>query len=173
MSKPLDQMSTQELKLAWGKEAKDFLVGRKIVDVYYHSEKENEEIFGDMDARTNIKIVFDNGHWITASRDDEGNGSGVIFTTDPKLSVIPSIQRGTPEAAALSCSSFPIKILKIIKGTGFRAQAAFMQLQVSRFQAQGSRADQLAAHQGTRPKDQEIFFNYLVDYAPIISYIIT
>ena len=91
MSKPLDQMSTQELKLAWGKQAKDFLVGRKIVDVYYHSEKENEEIFGDMDARTNIKIVFDNGHWITASQDDEGNGSGVIFTTDPKLSVIPSI----------------------------------------------------------------------------------
>jgi len=34
MSKPLDQMSTQELKLAWGKRAKDFLVGRKIVDVY-------------------------------------------------------------------------------------------------------------------------------------------
>ena len=27
MSKPLDQMSTQELKLAWGKRAKDFLVG--------------------------------------------------------------------------------------------------------------------------------------------------
>ena len=91
MSKPLGQMSTQELKLAWGKRAKDFLVGRKIVDVYYHSEKENEEIFGDMDQRTNIRIVFDNGHWITASQDDEGNGSGVIFTTDPKLSVIPSI----------------------------------------------------------------------------------
>ena len=49
-------MSTQELKLAWGKRAKDFLVGRKIVDVYYHSEKENEDIFGDMDERTNIKI---------------------------------------------------------------------------------------------------------------------
>jgi len=90
MSKPLDQMSTQELKLAWGKRAKDFLVGKKIVDVYYHSEKENEEIFFD-DYQTNIRIVFDDGHWITASQDDEGNGSGVIFTTDPKLSVIPSI----------------------------------------------------------------------------------
>ena len=91
MSKPLDQMSTQELKLAWGKRAKDFLVGRKIVDVYYHSENENEVIFGEDDPHVNIRIVFDNGHWITASRDDEGNGSGVIFTTDPKLSVIPSI----------------------------------------------------------------------------------
>ena len=38
--------------------------------------------------------------------------------------------------------------------------------------AQGSRADQLAAHQGTRPRDQEIFFNYLIDIAPIISYIV-
>jgi hypothetical protein len=90
-SKPLDQMSTQELKLAWGKRAKDFLVGKKIVDVYYHSEKENEELFFFEDGQTNVRIVFDDGHWITASRDDEGNGSGVIFTTDPKLSVIPSI----------------------------------------------------------------------------------
>mgnify|MGYP003626223538 FL=1 len=91
MNKPLDQMSTQELKLEWGNRAKKFLVGRKIVNVYYHSEKENEEIFGEDDHQTNVKIVFDNGHWITASRDDEGNGSGVIFTTDPKLSIIPSI----------------------------------------------------------------------------------
>jgi len=91
MSKPLDQMSTQELKLAWGKRAKDFLVGKKIVDVYYHSEEENEELFFFEDGQTNVRIVFDDGHWITASRDDEGNGSGVIFTTDPKLSVIPSI----------------------------------------------------------------------------------
>ena len=61
-----------------------------------HSEKENEEIFGDMDQRTNIKIVFDNGHWITASQDDEGNGSGVLFTTDPKLSVIPLYRGARP-----------------------------------------------------------------------------
>jgi len=91
MPKSLDKMSTQELKLAWGKRAKDFLVGKKIVDVYYHSEEENEEIFFNDDYQTNVRIVFDDGHWITASRDDEGNGSGVIFTTDPKLSVIPSI----------------------------------------------------------------------------------
>jgi len=90
-SKPLDQMSTQELKLAWGNRAKKFLVGRKIVDVYYHTTDENADIFGEDDHQVNIKIVFDNGHWITASQDDEGNGSGVIFTTDPELSVIPSI----------------------------------------------------------------------------------
>ena len=89
MSKPLDNQ--EELKLAWGKRAKKFLVGKNIVDVYYHSEEENEEIFFNDDYQTNVRIVFDDGHWITASRDDEGNGSGVIFTTDPKLSVIPSI----------------------------------------------------------------------------------
>ena len=42
----------------------------------------------------------------------------------------------------------------------------------TRNKAQGTRADQLAAHQGTRPRDQEIFFNYLVDYVWDISYII-
>ncbi len=91
MDKPLDQMTNQELKTEWGARAKKFLVGRKIVDVYYLSGNENADIFGDDDYQTNIKIVFDNGHWITASRDDEGNGSGVIFTTDSKLPVIPSI----------------------------------------------------------------------------------
>ena len=92
MSKPLDQMSTQELKLAWGKRAKKFLIGKKIVDVYYHTEEENDQVFGFDDyGATNIRIVFEDGHWITASRDDEGNGSGVIFTSDPELLVIPSI----------------------------------------------------------------------------------
>jgi len=76
----------------WTRRAKAFLVGKKIVDVYYHTEKENEEIFYN-DYGSNVRIVFDDGHWITASRDDEGNGSGVIFTTDNKhgVSIIPTI----------------------------------------------------------------------------------
>ena len=40
-------MDNNKLKLQWGKKAKDFLVGKKIVDVYYHTPKQNEEIFGD------------------------------------------------------------------------------------------------------------------------------
>tara|TARA_R100000935_G_scaffold30304_1_gene50624 strand:+ start:638 stop:892 length:255 start_codon:yes stop_codon:yes gene_type:complete len=79
-----------EHKKEWGSMARKFLVGRKIVGVYYMSEEENEEIFGE-DQSTNIKIIFDDGNWITASQDDEGNGSGVIFTSYSKLSVIPSI----------------------------------------------------------------------------------
>ena len=137
-SKPLDQMTTQELKLAWGKRAKDFLVGRKIVDVYYHTTDENADIFGEDDHQVNIKIVFDNGHWITASQDDEGNGSGVIFTTDPKLPVIPSIQRGTPDQLPGNWvpGSWQLHQLKCINAQGLKAQAASKQLQVSRFQAQ-------------------------------------
>ena len=80
-SKPLDQMSTQELKLAWGKRAKDFLVGKKIVDVYYHSEEENEEIFFNDDYQANVRIVFDDGHWITASEMMKG--------TEVELSLLP------------------------------------------------------------------------------------
>ena len=140
-SKPLDQMTTQESKLAWGKRAKDFLVGRKIVDVYYHTTDENADIFGEDDHQVNIKIVFDNGHWITASQDDEGNGSGVIFTTDPKLPVIPSIQRGTPDQLPGHWvpGSWQLHQLKYINAQGHKAQAALKQLQVSRFQAQGPR----------------------------------
>jgi len=78
-------------KEIWGKKAKDFLVGKRIVDVYYHTDKQNEEIFGEDTWGSNIRIIFDDGHWITASKDDEGNGSGVIFTTDPNLSVIPTV----------------------------------------------------------------------------------
>ena len=93
MKKKLDEMTQQELREVWGADAKKFLVGRKIVDVYYHNKKQNDEIFYD-DCQSNIRIVFDNGHWITASKDDEGNGSGVIFTTAEKLPVIPSIHMG-------------------------------------------------------------------------------
>ena len=86
----LSEMSQEELRKVWGEAAKKSLVGKTIVDVYYHNKKENDEIFYD-DYHSNIRIVFDDGHWITASRDDEGNGSGVIFTTDENLSTIPSI----------------------------------------------------------------------------------
>ena len=85
-----EKMTQQKLREVWGKDARKFLIGKRIVDVYYHNKKQNDEIFYD-DYQSNIRIVFDDGHWITASKDDEGNGSGVIFTTNPKLPTIPSI----------------------------------------------------------------------------------
>ena len=50
------------------------------------------EIYHD-DYGRNVRIVFDDGHWITPSRDDEGNGHGVLFTTDDEhgAEVIPTI----------------------------------------------------------------------------------
>jgi len=83
-------MNENDLTKKWGDKAKKFLVGKTIKDVYYHTEKQNEEIFGDVDHGGNVRIVFDDGHWITASRDDEGNGSGVIFTTSKALPIIPT-----------------------------------------------------------------------------------
>ena len=71
MKKKLDAMTQKELREVWGADAKKFLVGRKIVDVYYHNKKQNDEIFYD-----------------------DCNGSGVIFTTAEKLPVIPSIHMG-------------------------------------------------------------------------------
>lgn len=88
----LNKMKDSELRKYWGAKAKSFLVGKKIVDVYYHNKEQNEELYGDHDYQSNIRIVFDDGNWITASKDDEGNGSGVIFTTDEDLDVIPSIR---------------------------------------------------------------------------------
>ena len=49
-------------KEIWGKKAKDFLVGKRIVDVYYHTDKQNEEIFGEDTWGSNIRIIFDDGH---------------------------------------------------------------------------------------------------------------
>ena len=40
MKKKLDKMTQKELREVWGADAKKFLVGRKIVDVYYHNKKQ-------------------------------------------------------------------------------------------------------------------------------------
>jgi len=34
-------------------------------------------------------IVFTDGSWIIASSDDEGNEAGALFTSAPKMNVIP------------------------------------------------------------------------------------
>ena len=40
---------------------------------------------------SNVKIIFTDRHWITPSADDEGNNSGVLFTTSKEIPVIPHI----------------------------------------------------------------------------------
>ena len=39
--KPLDQMTDKENLAEWTRRARAFLVGKRIVDVRYHTEKEN------------------------------------------------------------------------------------------------------------------------------------
>ena len=78
----------QQLKKQWGKKASDFLVGKTIRAVVYMSDKEVEE--NDWYA-SNVKIIFTDGHWITPSADDEGNNSGVLFTTSDEIPGIPHI----------------------------------------------------------------------------------
>ena len=92
LKKPLDKMTNEENLAEWTRRARAFLVGKRIVDVRYHTEKENDEIYYD-DYGRNVRIIFDDGHWITPSQDDEGNGHGVLFTTDKEhgVEVIPSI----------------------------------------------------------------------------------
>ena len=80
--------TNQQLKKQWGKKASDFLVGKTIRAVVYMSDKEVEE--NDWYA-SNVKIIFTDGHWITPSADDEGNNSGVLFTTSDEIPVIPHI----------------------------------------------------------------------------------
>jgi len=53
------------------------LKGRTIVDV-----KRVTELDGlGVEFEGTLKIIFDNGHWMTPSADSEGNDGGVLFTT--------------------------------------------------------------------------------------------
>lgn len=79
------KMSTES---RWTGEAKKLLVGRKIVSVRYMDAEEAEEM--GWFSRP-LAFELDNGVWLYASRDDEGNDGGALFTTDDKMPVIPVI----------------------------------------------------------------------------------
>lgn len=72
----------------WGKQAADFLVGKKITAVRYQTEEEMEA-FGWYSA--GIVITLDDGGELIPSRDDEGNDAGAIFTNYRDLQTIPVI----------------------------------------------------------------------------------
>jgi len=72
----------------WGQLANAFLVGKKIVNCEYLSEKEMEALGWDKSA---LVIFFDDGHYIFASADDEGNNGGSLFTSNDALETIPTI----------------------------------------------------------------------------------
>jgi len=75
-----------EIALKWGKKAKKALVGKRIVDAQYLTDDEMEGLGW---SRRSIAIFLDDGTYILASTDDEGNGPGALFTSIKDLEVIP------------------------------------------------------------------------------------
>jgi len=84
----LSNLSMEDLKKHWAKDAAKHLVGRKIVKVRYLKEDETEDL---MWSNAPLIIFFDDGSYIYPSSDDEGNDGGALFTSHSDLSVIPVI----------------------------------------------------------------------------------
>ena len=78
-----------DYRASWGKRAAALLVGKKIVNVRYLTEAEQEEMgwFGSP-----LVLFLDDGTQVFASSDDEGNDAGALFTSDDNLPVIPVIR---------------------------------------------------------------------------------
>jgi hypothetical protein len=70
----------------WQKESEKFLVGKTIKSVRYMTEKEAKEIGW---YKRPLLIIFDDGEYVFASRDDEGNDGGSLYTSDCDLYCIP------------------------------------------------------------------------------------
>lgn len=85
----LDKMNYEQSKAHWGGLASKFLVGKTIKLVRYMTDEELDSMGWDT---ANLVIFFTDGSHIFASMDDEGNDSGVLFTSDPDIECIPSIR---------------------------------------------------------------------------------
>ncbi len=78
----------KDLKKEWADKIAPRLVGRRIVEVRYMTDDEMETIGWNCSP---CVLVLDNGHQLYASRDDEGNDGGAMFTTMVDLSCLPVI----------------------------------------------------------------------------------
>ena len=72
----------------WTKLGVDALVGRKIIGFRYLDDDEIEELGWYRKAPV---LILDNGDAIWASKDDEGNDAGALFTTIKDFETIPVI----------------------------------------------------------------------------------
>lgn len=81
----------KETEQRWTKSAAELLTGQVIASVRYMSDEEAEDM--GWDSRP-LVIRLSNGLQIYASRDDEGNDGGALFTTDSDLDCIPVISLG-------------------------------------------------------------------------------
>jgi hypothetical protein len=75
-----------ELQQYWGKKVENAVVGRVIKEVRYLTEEEQDSLGW---CSGSIVLFLDNGDYLLASSDDEGNGPGALFTNIKGLEVIP------------------------------------------------------------------------------------
>lgn len=73
----------------WAEKAAAVLVGKTITGVRYLTEKERETLGW---RNRSLALILDDGTYLWPSADDEGNGAGALFTTNPDLDVIPVIR---------------------------------------------------------------------------------
>jgi len=72
----------------WTTKAAKLLVGKTITGVRYLTEEERATL--GWYSRT-LVLMLNDGTFVWASSDDEGNNAGALFTTDEKLITIPTI----------------------------------------------------------------------------------
>lgn len=82
-------MADLKLKRKWGKDATKIFQGKTIARVRYLTSEEQRSM-GWYEAGP--VLVFTDGSWMIASQDDEGNGPGALFTSEPKMETIPTIR---------------------------------------------------------------------------------
>jgi len=74
------------LTLKWEQKIRKALEGRTIKEVRYLNDKEMK---GMSWHSKSVVIFLDNGTYLFASADDEGNGPGALFTNIKDLETIP------------------------------------------------------------------------------------
>ena len=70
----------------WSGDATKIFKGKTIAKIEYLSDQEVKDMMWYNRAPI---IVFTDGSWIMASKDDEGNDAGAMFTSNKEMSVIP------------------------------------------------------------------------------------
>ena len=73
----------------WRVLAGEKLIGRTIMEVRYLTDEEMEDCCW---YEKSLVIIFENGEYIFASSDDEGNNAGALFTSWQDLPTIPTIR---------------------------------------------------------------------------------
>lgn len=81
-------MSREETTKRWTDEVSKLVVGRKITGFRYLSDKEQDDLGWCHAAPV---LMLDDGNQIFASKDDEGNEAGALFTTYETMQTIPVI----------------------------------------------------------------------------------